>query len=154
MDVFFTAYLERLEIMHERIKGALVGLPVEALDWQPGPDTNSIAVLVAHIAGAERYWIGDVAGQEPSGRNRAAEFETRGLSAAALGKRLDTSLRRARAIVERLSVDDLDQPRHSERHERTFTVAWSLLHALEHTAVHSGHIDLTRQLWEEQMPTR
>ena len=152
MDVFFTAYLERLEILHEGIKGALVGLPVDALDWQPGPDTNSIAVLVVHIAGAERYWIGDVAGQEPSGRNRAAEFEISGLSAAALGEYLDESLRHARAIVGRLSVADLARPRPSERHERTFTVAWSLLHALEHTAVHSGHIDLTKQLWEEQAP--
>jgi hypothetical protein len=29
-------------------------------------------------------------------------------------------------------------------------IAWSLLHALEHTALHLGHMQLTRQLWEQQ----
>ena len=149
MLVFFEAYLERLEIMHERIKGVTAGLPAEALDWQPGPETNSIAVLMVHIAGAERYWIGDVAGQEPSGRNRPAEFETTGLDAKTLNQRLDNSLAHARTILGPLSLADLAQPRQSVRHERSFSVAWALLHALEHTAVHSGHIELTRQLWEQ-----
>ena len=151
MDDFFATYLERLEIVHGRIKGVVAELPKEALDWRPGPDTNSIAVLIVHIAGAERYWIGDVAGQEPSGRDRAAEFETVGLSAETLGEHLDESLAHARAILEHLSQAELGQPRHSVRHDRTFTVAWSLLHALEHTADHSGHIELTRQMWQKQM---
>lgn len=149
MDSFFEAYLERLEILHERIKGVAAGLPAEALDWQPGPETNSIAVLMVHIAGAERYWIGDVAGQEPSGRNRPAEFETAGLDATTLSQRLDKSLAHARTVLGRLSPAELAQPRQSARHQRAFSVAWALLHALEHTAVHSGHIELTRQLWEE-----
>jgi hypothetical protein len=28
-------------------------------------------------------------------------------------------------------------------------VAWALLHALEHTTLHLGQIQLTRQLWEQ-----
>ena len=31
---------------------------------------------------------------------------------------------------------------------REFTVAWCLLHALEHSAVHLGHMQIVRQLWE------
>lgn len=30
-----------------------------------------------------------------------------------------------------------------------FSVSWSLLHVLDHTAIHLGHIQLTRQLWEQ-----
>lgn len=150
MDIFFVEYLNRLQTLHDNIKEALAGLPAEALDWRPGPEMNSIAVLVVHVAGAERYWIGDVAAQEPSGRNRAAEFETRGVPATALSERLDESLACARTALTRLSPEDLAQARSSARHEQTFTVAWSLLHALEHTAIHAGHIGLTRQLWEER----
>jgi len=60
-------YLERLQALHESIESAIEGLPQAALDWVPGPDMNSFAVLVTHVAGAERYWIGDVAGRDPSG---------------------------------------------------------------------------------------
>jgi ankyrin repeat protein len=29
-------------------------------------------------------------------------------------------------------------------------VAWCLAHALEHTALHLGHMQITRQLWEQR----
>ena len=35
---------------------------------------NSMNVLVVHLIGAERYWIGDVIAGEPSGRDRESEF--------------------------------------------------------------------------------
>lgn len=150
MDAFFAEYLVRLEALHNTIKMALEGLPPAALDWQPDPQMNSIAVLVVHVAGAERYWIGDVAAQEPSGRNRAAEFETEGLGSEALIERLDNSLAYARTALAGMSSDELGERRSSSRHDRSYTVAWSLLHALEHTAVHTGHIEVTRQFWGAQ----
>jgi len=27
-------------------------------------------------------------------------------------------------------------------------VAWAILHALEHTGIHLGHIQVTQQLWQ------
>ena len=47
---------------------AIAGLTPDALDWKPTPDTPSLAVLVTHTCGAERYWVGDVAGRDDSGR--------------------------------------------------------------------------------------
>jgi len=29
-------------------------------------------------------------------------------------------------------------------------VAWALLHALDHTAQHLGHMQITRQLWDQE----
>jgi len=66
MQTFFNEYLNILQKCHNDILEALEGLPLAALDWTPGPDTNSISVLVTHLAGAERYWIGDVAAQDPT----------------------------------------------------------------------------------------
>ncbi len=56
-------------------------LPQEALDWKPEPAMNSICVLVVHIAGAERFLIGDIVKGESSQRNRPAEFMATGLEA-------------------------------------------------------------------------
>ncbi|MCL4876749.1 MAG: DUF664 domain-containing protein [Anaerolineae bacterium] len=150
MDRFFEDYLERLHDLHQDIEKAIDGLPPEALDWSPMNDTNSINVLVVHLTGAERYWIGDVAGQDPSDRNRDAEFEAKGLDAAALKHRLASSEAYARQLLAALSVNDLGQERLSPRSSRTFTVSWALLHAMEHTALHVGHIQMTRQWWEQR----
>jgi len=142
-------YWGRLQSLHEGIEGAIEGLPQVALDWVPGPGMNSLGVLVAHIAGAERYWIGDVAGRDPSGRDRAAEFRTQGLDGTALRARLSMVLAHSRAVLAGLTLAELEALRVSPRNGQKFTVAWALAHALEHTALHLGHIQITRQLWDK-----
>jgi uncharacterized damage-inducible protein DinB len=146
MSVFFDDLIDRFAELHTEIEKALDGIPSEALNWVPGPEMNSIAVLVVHLAGAERYWIG-VALNEPSGRDREAEFRTQGLSADALKAHLASADDYARQALARFSLADLEAARQSPRNSKTFTVGWCLAHALEHTALHAGHIQLTRQLW-------
>ncbi len=141
---------ERLAEMHNFIERAIVDLPDEALVWSPGRDMNTLSVLVTHTLGAERYWIGDVAGQEPSGRVRAAEFETPGMSAAELLARARETLAHSRSVLGRLSADDIEAVREVGDDGRRVTVAWAVLHALEHTALHVGHIQMTRQLWDQR----
>jgi uncharacterized damage-inducible protein DinB len=150
MQAFFADYLERLAALHRDIEQAIGGLTPAALDWTPAPDTNSIAALVTHVAGAERFWIGDMAAQMPSNRDREAEFRAGGLDEAALRQRLAQADDFARQAIESLTLADLDAERRSPRTDRTFTAGWALLHALEHTAMHLGHIQLTRQLWEQE----
>jgi len=149
MTVFFDDLFDRFCELHTEIKKALDGYPSEALDWGPGPEMNSIAVLVVHLAGAERYWIG-VALNEPPDRDREAEFRTQALSADALEAHLVSADDYARLALARFSLPDLEAVRQSPRNAKTFTAGWCLAHALEHTALHTGHIQLTRQLWEQK----
>lgn len=149
METFFLDYMSLLQESHREILEALEGLPPAALDWTPGPDTNSISVLVFHLTGAERYWIGDVAAQDPKERDRDAEFRVHDVEMDALRKRLTDNLEYARHALNTLTIQDLETTRTSARDGRTFTVGWALLHALEHTALHLGQTQLTRQLWEQ-----
>ena len=144
----FEDYLDRLQALHIDIQQAIEGVPQEALDWSPMPDMNSLAVLVMHATGAERYWIGDVAGRDPSGRNRDAEFQVRDLDAAALTARLAATLAHSRVVLEGLTPTDLEARRVSPRDGREFSVAWALAHTLEHTAIHLGHMQIIRQWWD------
>jgi len=156
MEKFFEELLNILQTCHNDILKALDGLPPAALNWVPGPDMNSISILVYHLTGAERYWIGDVVAQETSNRDRNAEFKVENLGPEVLEKRLTESLEYARETVDNLILQDLGKPRVSPRDERTFTVAWALLHALEHSILHLGHIQISRQLWDQaqkQSPT-
>jgi uncharacterized damage-inducible protein DinB len=143
-------YLNSLKALHDQLCRTVEGLPVAALDWSPGPDMNSLSVLVVHTAGAERYWIGDVVGRDPSSRDRDAEFRTRGVDAATLAARLEAALAHTRTVLEELTLADLEARRVSTRDGREVTVAWSLAHTLEHTALHLGHAQIVRQLWDQR----
>ncbi|HET9906929.1 MAG TPA: DinB family protein [Anaerolineales bacterium] len=148
MQTFFKNYLELLQDCHNGILQAIEGLPPAAMDWVPGKDMNSIAVLLAHTIGSVRYWIGDIAAQESSNRDRAAEFRVRGVEADVFKTKLADNLEYARNVLDKMNLQDLESTRISGD-GRELTVAWALLHALEHATSHMGQIQITRQLWEQ-----
>jgi hypothetical protein len=150
MQPFAEEFLNTFQTLHAEVEHAIEGMPQAALDWVPGPNLNTLAVLVTHVAGAERYWIGDVIAREPSNRDRPAEFRASGLDADTLKSRLAGSLAYVRGVLERLTLQDLEAVRTSPSDNRQLTVAWCLAHALTHTGIHLGHIQLTRQWWDQQ----
>jgi uncharacterized damage-inducible protein DinB len=150
MQPFFIDYLNNLQEFHDEIRTAIKGLPQEALDWTPEAEINSLNVLVTHLSGAERYWIGDVIAGEPSMRDREAEFRVQGLSEQDLIQRLRLNEDFIQKALERLALQELEEPRTSPRNGRSVTVGWALCHVLKHTALHLGHMQITRQLWEQR----
>ena len=148
MQTFFKDYLNLLQGCHNDILEALEGLPPAALDWTPGPEMNSISVLVFHTTGSERYWIGDVAAQDPTDRDRDAEFKVYDVEVEVLKKRLADNLEYALNALDKMDIQDLESKRVTIS-GREITVGWALLHALEHATLHLGQIQLTRQLWEQ-----
>jgi uncharacterized damage-inducible protein DinB len=151
MPIFYIDLIDRFSELHADIGKTLEGLPAEALDWIPGPEMNSIAVLVIHLTGSERYWIG-VAANNPPERDRDAEFRIKGLGMEELKARVVSADDFARQVLVSLSMKDLEAVRHSPRNDKSFTVGWCLVHALEHSALHTGHLQLTRQLWDQRKP--
>lgn len=151
MEPFFRDYYERLAILHDGLDAALEDLPDEALDYVPGPEMNSLGVLATYVAAAERYWIAAVAGGEPTDRVREREFEVRGQDAGTLRALLRDTLAHSQRVLARLRTDELDQPRRSPRHVQPYTLANALLHALDHTAEHMGHMQMVRQLWTQRI---
>jgi len=151
MQPFFEDYLNNLQELHNDIQSVIEKFPQTAFDWTPPEvDLNSISVLIFHLTGAERYWLGDVVTRESSGRDREAEFQVRGMDHDALTDRLANSLVYIRPVLEKLTLQDLEKSRISPRDGREVTVAWALAHALKHTAIHVGHIQITGQLWEQR----
>lgn len=146
----FEAYLACLEKLHADLNRVLEGLPPAGMDWTPpGPEMNSLAVLAAHVAGSERYWVGEIAGGDPAQRDRPAEFRTEKVDGAALRVRLDASLSHSRATLASLTMADLETRRPAMDRDEV-TVAWALLHSLEHVATHLGQMQMTRRMWEQQ----
>jgi uncharacterized damage-inducible protein DinB len=146
MEPILASLYDHYQSLHESCKRALSGLDTQALDWVPGEGMNSLAVLVTHVAGSEKYWISDITMQAPSDRDRPAEFRAKGADADHLAELLDSSLAYIRDAFEQLTGDDLGQPRISPLDGNQYDVAWTIAQSLAHTALHLGHIQLTRQL--------
>lgn len=146
MQPFFKDLFDRFHELHSEIEKNLDGLPQEALDWQPGPEMNSICVLVIHLTGAERFWIGDVVMGDSSNRDREAEFQAKGLEAEVLIQQIKQVEAYITTAFEKIDLQDLKKLRRNPRNGRELTVTWAIIHALEHTAIHLGHIQIMRQL--------
>jgi hypothetical protein len=145
-DQFFADYLERLEDLQHRLHKEVRDLPADAMDWSPGPEMNSVAVLLAHIVGLLHEGI-DIALGDPPGRVREQEFQTRGVLSVEMLRRLDAVIDYAHGALPRLGLEDLDKERKDE--DGTVTCGWALLHGLEHAYLHLGHVQLTCQMWRQ-----
>jgi hypothetical protein len=150
MLLFYEALADRFHELHSDIQRDLDTLPPQALDWKPGPEMNSISVIIVHLTGAERFLVGDVVMQESSNRDREAEFLIAGMSKADLIQRINDTEAYLRVAFEKLNLSDLEKERIHPRHGDQVSVSWAILHALEHTATHVGHINLTVQLWHQK----
>jgi len=145
-DQFFVDYLGLLEGLQRRLHTDVRDLPAEAMDWLPGPDMNSVAVLLAHITGLLHEGI-DIALGDPPGRVRAQEFQTHGVLSVEMLRRLDAVIDDARGALPRLGLEDLDKERNDD--DGPISCGMALLHALEHAYLHLGHVQLTCQMWRQ-----
>jgi len=148
MHLYIQAYDKLLSNYLKRMEGICSELPVEALGWKPAPTMNSLEVLVVHTTGALRYWVGELLGAEPAHRDREAEFDIHGLSKAELRAALNETQVQLSRVLEKLVPDALKAKYYFTIHEDCFTGAFALAHALEHTALHVGHMEITRDFWK------
>jgi len=147
MDAICTAALAKFREQEAHFRDLVAGLSDEALNWRPGPETNSLAVLVAHTWGSAQEHTARASGREIA-RDRDAEFRV------VLNKAECVALLDAACSQVGQFVAAIDSTTYGEIHVddagESHTVADSLIHALEHTQEHLGQAYLTRQLWEQR----
>lgn len=150
-------YLQRIEDLRGQICALLTDLSPEALNWRPiegtgGHATNSMAALAAHVAGSMHFWIGEVVGEHPASRDREAEFRVEASSATELCELLAKAGTETREVFAALQPGGLEGVR--QVNDRTVPVRWGILHVIDHTALHLGHMQLTYQLWQGGQATQ
>lgn len=136
-----------LQTQHAGWRDIVTGLSTDALNWKPGDETNSIAVLISHALDAERFLLATSVDAEID-RDREAKFRVEASSADELLALIDQTERDGNGYLEMLTTDHLGQE--IARTTRSHTGSWWLLHAIEHSCEHLGQASLTRQLWEQQ----
>lgn len=115
------------------------------------PESNTAFVLATHLIGSAEYWVLELAGGRAVQRDRSSEFRATG-TGAELAARYERWLVAMQEVLHSLPDERLDQTVNlSGRHrptldEEPMMVRDALLHAVEHCALHQGHLELTRQL--------
>ena len=154
-DPTVTAARDLFEGSFGGLRRAIEGLPAEGLNWRPaGEDTNPIAVLAAHAMGSARSWLAVAFGAPLPERDRPAEFRTVAGDATELLTHVDGVAADCRSLFDAAVFEPgtmrTSHTRSSSGDAEVVTSAWALLHAVEHLSEHSGHAQLTRQLWERR----
>ena len=135
-----------LHLGHAAMRDLVAALPVSALDWKPGRETNSITALVVHALDAERHLTGVVA-DIALPRDREAAFRVEGLTGAELVTQIDAAERDVDRHLALVTGDRLAAT--IERPSRTATGAGWLVFVAAHSREHIGQASLTRQLAEQ-----
>jgi uncharacterized damage-inducible protein DinB len=134
----------------DAMRRAIDGSPTELLNWRPaGEETNSIAIIAVHAVTSTRWWLSvAITGNAPE-RDRPAEFRTKVSSAEELLSIVDPLAAECRDLLSSEDPLDLGASRTDPRDGGgATTVAWALIHAVEHLQEHVAHTELTRQVWE------
>jgi len=154
-------YVAQLDDQSRRLVAATAGLAPADLEWQAAPGTNSVGMLLAHIAYAEAHLtavglegratsdtktligiseedegmpLAPGAGPSPALAGRDAAFFH-----GALAKARENLKRVARTLTDADLAREVMRPR-PDGSRRVFTVDWVLYHLLEHEAMHHGQV--------------
>jgi len=147
---FTTSYLEDTTSLFRYYKQlaerAMAQVPEEKLTWAPGPDTNSIAVIIQHLSGNMiSRWTGfpEADGEKPT-RDRDAEFEPAPATRQTIIAVWEAGWTAAFASIEKLSDTNLSQTTtiRGEKH----SVMQAVNRQLAHYAYHCGQIVLIAKL--------
>lgn len=150
MDAAVQALVTHLDEQWDALLKQVGGVEESLFQWAPGPAFNSIAILLRHLAGSERHWIGEGIGGIPSGRMRDQEFLHDRPSREDVLRAVEGARRRSREVLGPLTVGDLaaETPPTvtAGAPPRRPTKMWALLHYIDHLGYHRGQALLLLKL--------
>ena len=131
----------------DALRRAIVDAPPELLNWRPaGDDTNPLAVLAVHAVSATRFWLSLAIAATAPERDRPAEFRTMVSSAEELVSMIDPLIADCRELLAFDGPFDPAAQRVDPRDGRSYSAAWTLMHAVTHLHEHVAQAELTRQV--------
>lgn len=151
-DPHLTAARKLADDAFDVLRGAVFGLPAEALDWAPPFDgANSITVLATHAMHATRLLLSLAVGLPAPARDREGEFAARAVGPDEMLNMIESLAGDCHAALDTSEPIDWGTVRQFRRADgtvRELTAAFALMHAVDHLRGHADEAALTRHLWE------
>lgn len=144
-------YMTMLELLAGDVVRELDGVPEDILNRPVDvPEANSLFAIATHLLASGRNWTQVVIGGQHIPRDRDAEFVATG-AFAELKAGYDEWMRATHEVLDGASDDELGRvteqtPYRPDLGVEFMTVEHGLIHAIDHTAIHLGHMQVTKQL--------
>jgi hypothetical protein len=146
---------EFLEIQRASVRNIVGGLSEE--DWHRSvvPSGWTPAGFVEHLGGAEYHWFQSIiSGVEFVPPDDDVDFTpydpnaafTSDLPSAEILRNYQEECDRSDEVLARVTV--LTKPLGRHFHQEVPSVRWVMLHMIEETATHSGHLEIARELMD------
>lgn len=154
--------LASLEDSTREWMGELGDCPVEAIVWQPFPDSYSIGTILLHIIDVEDYWFRNFAAgleRDPAEVKEWLSEETDvdgGIWPTPPAKPLSWYLETLARVRKRAfeALKGIEPERIYERRGRmSLTLRWIVAHVVEHDSYHGGQAVLLNELWKKNSGT-
>ena len=152
MNAEGVAFAEVLERIGRGVLHELADLPHDVLNQPVAiPDGNTLFAVATHLVGAGEFWVLALAGGRHIARDREADFRATG-TYADLEVRYLRWISDVRDVLTKLPEDawarTITPPVQytGSVGAETMTLRACVLHAVEHSALHLGHIQITRSL--------
>lgn len=148
MDPLVKPISQTIEYIHEDIFAAVEPLTEVEINWVHPHLSNTIGILLRHIAGSERWWIGEVVGGRSARRVREAEFVRERLQKAPLIKGLHEAHGMVQEVLSTLTAAELIQEITVTWRggQHRVTKGWAILHSIQHSAYHLGQMQLFKKM--------
>jgi hypothetical protein len=157
-DLQDQALLALLDAQRAAVLSVVAGLDEEAWHRSVVPSGWTPAGLVEHLGGAERHWFqGVVPGEgpqpspdaEPYDPKTAPAFVSDLPSAEIIGFYRDQCAQ-SDAVLAKTTLSAAPRGKHGSRNNEPPDVRTIVLHLIEETARHAGHLDIARELMDGQ----
>ena len=150
MDPYVAPYLREMEELRRQVVEMVAPLNDDQVNNTVPGLRNTVGIVLRHMAGSERYWIGEVVGGRSARRQRDAEFGHDRLRKSDLLAELDDVAALTREVLGGLSRDDLIREVDVQRAQgfAKETKGYAVIHATQHLAYHVGQLRLVTRLFE------
>jgi uncharacterized damage-inducible protein DinB len=134
-----------------RLRKCVESLTDEQIGWRPNEATNSVGNLLLHLNGNVQQWLVASFEKLEDTRDRPAEFNERQIvPAAVLLEKLESTMRRASDVLDRLTEADLRATVHIQGY--TVSGLHAVYQVVEHFGLHYGQIAyITKMLRAEDL---
>jgi len=143
MEPVIVAATWSVERLREDMRAGLAGQSMEALNWRPYPEGNTISGLVSHMYESGNFLLRTGLGQEVV-RERDAQFAATMTDAEAVLAHIDRSTENLLGLARSYTAEDL--ARQHDFRGLDVVGAWFVLHMCEHLQEHWGQIQTIRDL--------
>lgn len=148
MEPVVAAVVDLYGSVHQQLRELVTGMDPAALNWSPGPEMNSLAVLVTHTVASELdtlTFVRDV----PNDRDRDSEFQVTAPDVADLLATLDRGDANLKEHGDAITSGHLEAIRERPGRPPQAGMHW-IINNCGHAREHLGHAQMTKLLYEQR----